>query len=101
MLSKESSGSDLLAPRSLTFSISYSAYATQRQVTVTKMHKMKTSISPSYPQGQGMWDVRHPGLPWPLGPPLLGDFLRRPPTSFQLQSRLHRQGIYSCVRRQD
>ena len=51
--------------------------------------------------GQGMRDVRHPGLPWPLGPPLLGDFLRRPPTSFQLQSWLHRQGIYSCVRRQD
>lgn len=101
MLSKESSGSDLLAPCSLTFSISYSAYATQRQVTVTKMYKMKTSISPSYPQGQGMQDERHPGLPWPLGPPLLGDFLRQPPTSFQLQSQLHRQGIYSCVRRQD
>lgn len=97
MLSKVSSGSDLLAPSSSTFSISHSAYATQRQVTVPKMHKIKTSISPSYPQGQGMQDVRHPGLSWPFGPPLLEDFLRRPPTSFQLQSQLRPQGIYSCV----
>lgn len=99
MLSKESSGSDLLAPRSSTFSISHSAYVTQQQVTATKMHNMEPSTSPSYPQGQGMRDARHPGLPWPAGPPLPGHFLRRPPTSFQLQSQLHRQGIYSCVRK--